>query len=156
MNWVDPWGLSASDGKGKFQEQHGQRPNLLKEFFDIFSIDIKFGLGVDISFISNIGINLFSQGASFSTKNGYEEKISSSISAGVVGYEISAPDLTEYQAGIKILQEQGKSTVNIGPVQISEDSVDTVVSFGGQLLIGVYLNISGAEILDFIEKFFGD
>ena len=65
----------------------------------------------------------------------------------MVGYEISAPDLTEYQAGIKILQEQGKSTVNVGPVQISEDSVDTVVSFGGQLLIGVYLNISGAEIL---------
>ena len=156
VNWIDPWGLSTSDGKGNHQKLPEQKPNLLKEFFDIFSVDVKFGLGLDISFISNIGINLFSQGANFSTKNGYEEKISSSISSGVVGYEINAPDLTEYQAGIKILQEQGKSTLNVGPVQISEDSVDTVFSFGGQLLVGVYLNISGNEILDFIEKAFRD
>ena len=41
-------------------------------------------------------------------------------------------------------------------MQISEDSVDTVFSFGGQLLVGVYLNISGNEILDVIEKAFRD
>ena len=52
-------------------DNQGFNYNLIKEFFEIFSVGVKVGLGVNASFISEIGVDLFSQRATFS-KDGYE------------------------------------------------------------------------------------
>ena len=97
--------------------------NWWKEILDIFSLDVKVGLSFDVAFISKIGIDLFSKGAKFSTE-GYQEVIT-----------------------------EGKVSLNIGPVIIDENGIsDVSLSFGGSVLVGVYLNISLKEIVDLFIK----
>ena len=60
--------------------------------------------------------------------------------------------VTSVTPAIKGFKEDGNSTISIGPVEISETGTDVKASFGGQFLIGIYLNISGKEVIDFWEK----
>lgn len=127
-----------------------KKPNkksLFKEFLDIFSIDVKCGIGVDLAFITDIGFDVFSQAATFSS-DGYSEYYTQGVSSGIINYSNS----TSVTPAIKGFKEDGNSTISIGPVEISETGTDVKASFGGQFLIGIYLNISGKEVIDFWEK----
>jgi len=126
--------------------------NWWKEILDIFLLDVKVGLSFDVAFISKIGIDLFSKGAKFSTE-GYQEVITAGINIGIIGLNITAPDYTPEISGLKLFAEQGKVSLNIGPVIIDENGIsDVSLSFGGSVLVGVYLNISLKEIGDLFIK----
>jgi hypothetical protein len=124
--------------------------NLVKEFFDIFSFDVKCGLGVNASFISKVGGDLFSQKASFST-DGYKESTTSGISSGFLGVEKECEGSQS-----STLLDNGDIHTNVGQLYLNGNDNklegDIVLSFGGQIIIGCYLNISGKEILDFAKK----
>ena len=141
VNFVDLWGLSVSDG-GKA---------LLKEFKDIFTLNVKVGLGVSSDIISKVGFDLGSQQASFSTK-GYKEEFTVGVSAGVFGYSNSTP-LIQGEAAISSLKNNSNHTINIGLLKISEkDGVDIDISFGAQVIIGGEVHISVKEAVDFWGK----
>ena len=136
-------------------DNQGFNYNLIKEFFEIFSVGVKVGLGVNASFISEIGVDLFSQRATFS-KDGYETWTTSSIS----GYFVSIEKTCEGDQSSTLL-DPGKITTTVGPVVSASLSCDTdgsdpdfdvVASLGIQIIIGADISISGKEILDFIKK----
>ena len=136
-------------------DNQGFNYNLIKEFFEIFSVGVKVGLGVNASFISEIGVDLFSQRATFS-KDGYETWTTSSIS----GYFVSIEKTCEGDHSSTLL-DPGKITTTVGPVVSASLSCDTdgadpdfdvVASLGVQIIIGADISISGKEILDFIKK----
>ena len=136
-------------------DNQGFNYNLIKEFFEIFSVGVKVGLGVNASFISEIGVDLFSQRATFS-KDGYETWTTSSIS----GYFVSIEKTCEGDQSSTLL-DPGKITTTVGPVVSASLSCDTdgsdpdfdvVASLGIQIVIGADISISGKEILDFIKK----
>lgn len=70
------------------QDNQGFKYNLVKEFFEIFTLGVKVGLGLNASFISEIGVDIFSQRATWS-KDGYETWTTSSISGYFVSVEKS-------------------------------------------------------------------
>lgn len=136
-------------------DNQGFSYNLIKEFFEIFSVGAKVGLGLNASFISEIGVDLFSQRATFS-KGGYETWTTSSIS----GYFVSIEKTCEGDQSSTLL-DPGKITTTVGPVVSASLSCDTdgsdpdfdvVASLGIQIIIGADISISGKEILDFIKK----
>lgn len=128
-------------------DKRGFKKSLFREFLDIFSIDFKCGIGIDLSFIFDIGIDLFSQAATFSSE-GYSEYYTQGFNSGVYGYSNS----TSTSPAITGFREDGNSTITIGPVQMSEKGTDVVASFGGQVIIGAYINISLNEAIDFWGK----
>jgi len=145
---VDP------DGKGDEEVTIKQFLGLLKSFADIFSVDIKIGIGVDLSVISPIKIDIFSHQTTFSSKKGREEKFTIGISAWFIGYSRTAPDI-EGIPGINLLRYMGNSEMNVGPIIFNDkekDNIDVVLSFGAQVLIGLKINISGKEVLNFLTK----
>ena len=71
---------------------------------------MKVGLGVNASFISEIGVDLFSQRATFS-KDGYETWTTSSIS----GYFVSIEKTCEGDQSSTLLDPE-KITTTVGPV----------------------------------------
>ena len=91
-------------------DNQGFNYNLIKEFFEIFSVGVKVGLGVNASFISEIGVDLFSQRATFS-KDGYETWTTSSIS----GYFVSNEKTCEGDQSSTLL-DPGKITTTVGSV----------------------------------------
>ena len=123
--------------------------SLILELLDIFSVDFKFGIGIDASFIIDVGIDIFSQNATIST-SGYSEYYTQGFSSGIFGYSNS----TTSTPAVRGFHEDGNATVSIGPVNINEEETDVVVSFGGQIIIGVYINISGKETIEFMEKLY--
>lgn len=133
-------------------DNQGFNYNLIKEFFEIFSVGVKVGLGVNASFISEIGVDLFSQRATFS-KDGYETWTTS-------GYFVSIEKTCEGDQSSTLL-DPGKITTTVGSVVSASLSCDTdgsdpdfdvVASLGIQIIIGADISISGKEILDFIKK----
>ena len=125
---------------------------LLREFAEIFSIDIKVGIGFDVSAISSVKIDLFSMQGTFSLKNGYTEKFTTGVGAWIVGISRSAP-IIENLSGIESLARFGETEINIGPVTFNEETgTDVVFSIGAQAIIGIRINISGRETVEFISK----
>ena len=89
--------------------------------YDVLSIDFKCGLGLNVSFISEIGVDLFSQKASISLNN-YKETVTSGVSFGAIGYEVEAPDHV-YKSGLEALTTQGKGSISLGPTNLNNDEV---------------------------------
>jgi hypothetical protein len=139
--------LKYTDPNGMADEEN---TNLLKEFFDIFSLDIKVGLGVDLSIISDVNFDLFSLQGTFSTE-GYKESFSQGIGAWIIGFEQTAP-IIEGQSAIDAFRYSGTKEANIGPVAFGDNGTDLKISFGAQAVIGFKLNISVKETLDFFDK----
>ena len=145
---------AESMGKKAASDNQGFNYNLIKEFFKIFSVGVKVGLGVNAFFISEIGVDLFSQRATFS-KDGYETWTTSSISV----YFVSIEKTCDGDQSSTLL-DPGKITTTVGPVVSASLSCDTdgsdsdfdvVASLGIQIIIGADISISGKEILDFIK-----
>ena len=127
---------------------------LLKSFADIFSIDIKAGIGLDLTVIAPITIDLFSRQTTFSSKNGMEDKFTCGISAWFIGYNRTAP-VIENVSGFNLLKYMGYNEINVGPVIFNnkeKDNIDVVLSIGFQVIIGIKANISGKEALNFLAK----
>jgi RHS repeat-associated protein len=124
--------------------------NLLKEFFDIFSIDIKIGIGLDLSIVSDLNFDLYSLQGTLST-DGLTDTITRGIGMWIIGVEQTAPKI-EGMADMDSFSRFGKLEGNIGFFRFGEDGSDFVFSFGGQALVGFKFNISGNEIIDFIIK----
>jgi RHS repeat-associated protein len=139
--------VKYTDPDGREDEEN---ISLLKEFFDIFSLDIKVGIGLDLSIISDVNIDLFSLQGTLSSE-GYEEYFSQGVSAWIVGFEQTAP-LVEGQSAIDAFRYSGTKEGNIGPFRFGDNGIDLKFSFGAQAVIGIKLNISGKEILDFFNK----
>jgi len=140
VRYTDPAGMSSTiddyayqlrtegqSEKANMLEQQAAKANqgfhinLFKEFSDIFSLDVKCGLGVNASFISEVGVEKECEGFQSST-----------------------------------LLDNGDIHTNLGPLYLNGNDNkldgDVVFSFGGQIIIGCYLNISGKEIFDFAKK----
>ena len=134
------------------KDNQGFNYNLLKEFFEIFSVDVKVGLGVNASFISEFGIDLCSQKASIS-KDGYKESTTSSIS----GYFVSVEKSCDGSQSSTLL-DPGTITESVGPVSFScnsdgtEPDIDVVFSWGIQIILGADFSISSKEAIDFFIK----
>jgi hypothetical protein len=126
--------------------------NIFKEFGDILSINIKMGLGFDLSFISDVNVDLLSMQGTFSSE-GYKSEATIGVGSWIVGYEKTAPNIQNLSA-FDSLRYYGKQEGNIGPLRFGENGLDFVFSFGGQAIIGLKLNISSKEILDFVGKIF--
>ena len=130
-------------------DNQGFNYNLIKEFFEMFSVGVKGGLGVNASFISEIGVDLYSQRATWS-KDGYETWTTSSIS----GYFVSVEKTCEGDQSSTLL-DPGTITTTIGPASFSCDTdgtdpnFDVVFSWGIQIILGADISISGKEFLDF-------
>jgi RHS repeat-associated protein len=160
VNWVDPWGLecSASD-RGSTQGNTGSESEnvfemlktLGKEFLEIFTVDLKVGLGFGVSVISDIKVDLVSMQGRFSGKNGFEEQWTTGISSWIVGYTKTAPK-TEGISAIDAFRLYGKNEGNIGPYVFGDDGSDIQLNFGAQAIVGFNISLSGKEILDFILK----
>ena len=133
-------------------DNQGFNYNLVKEFFEMFSAGVKVGLGLNASFISKVGVDLYSQRCTIS-KDGYKESTTSSIS----GYFVSVEKSCEGCQSSTLL-DPGTATTTLGPVSFSSDmngaesDVDVVLSWGIQIIIGADLSISGKEFLDFLTK----
>jgi RHS repeat-associated protein len=148
VNWIDPWGLTPSDKSNlSFVERMG---NLAKEFLDIFTVDVSIGAGFNVAIISNVGFDLSSKHVTFST-NGIQESHTYGINLGVFSYTRSAP-VIEGLSGADSLKYYGKNEFGIGPVKISDDGFDVVGSFGAQAVVGATLEISGKELMGFLES----
>lgn len=112
------------------KDNQGFKYNLVKEFFEMFSADVKIGLGLNANFISEIGVDLFSQNASIS-KDDYKESTTSSIS----GYFVSIEKSCDGSQSSTLL-DSGIITTTIGPFSFScktegaEADVDVVLSWG--------------------------
>jgi RHS repeat-associated protein len=125
---------------------------LLKSFVDIFSIDFKVGIAFDLSAISYVKIDLFSKQTTLSFKNGQEDKFTFGISAWFIGCQRTAPDI-ENDSGFDLLKYMGENEMNVGPVIFNgKGNIDAVLSFGGQVVVGIKINISLKEALNFLAK----
>lgn len=170
MRYVDPDGRTTRDDyayqlrtqgkkaqadameKKATNDNQGFNYNLIKEFFEMFSVGVKVGLGENASYISEIGVDLYSQRATWS-KDGYETWTTSSIS----GYFISVEKTCEGDQSSTLL-DPGTITTTIGTASFSCDTdgtnpnFDVVFSWGIQIILGADISISGKEFLDFIKK----
>jgi RHS repeat-associated protein len=144
VNWVDLWGLSASD-----KASLSFMGKLAKEFLDIFTVDFSIGLGFNVAIISDIGFDISSRHITFSTK-GIQESYTYGISLGIFSYTRSAP-VIEGLSGVDSLRYYGKNEIDFGPVKVDDDGIDIVGFFGAQAVVGAELRISGKEIIGFLE-----
>jgi RHS repeat-associated protein len=145
-------GISGSSGKKQNQKSTSDKVDLVKEFADIFTVDVKCGLGLNVSFISELGIDLYSQQAHFSSE-GYKEETTSSLSLGIINVQKTCEGTKS-----STLLDAGKIETDFGPFQMNGNSdkieLDMSYSVGFQIVIGVNLNISGKESLDFVRKLY--
>jgi hypothetical protein len=148
----------AANNPVKYVDPDGEKVTLrqflglFKSIGNIFTIEMKIGLGVDLSAIVPFKIDILSRVARLSFKNGYEEKATTGISTGIIGVTRTAPDIRGLSA-FDMLELYGDYDINVGFVVFNEDgSADVEFSFGGQVVFGIKLILSGKEILNLLSE----
>ena len=123
--------------------------NIIKEIFDVFSLEFKAGAGVDLAFIDHlVQLDLCSL-KGYLTTNGFSETYNS-MGIGYGGLTFSAETTTI--PAINDIFNPENMTISILGIELSQDGLDYKWTFGGQCVIGIYLNISLKESLDLLLK----
>ncbi len=124
------------------------------EFLDIFSLEFKVGLGIDLDFIVKdlVHLDLMSLKGAI-TKEGFSDTYSTT---GIGGLGLSYTAETTTTPAINDIYKPENATISILGFEMNgKDNkfhYDYKYTIGGQFFVGVYFNFSAKEFWEFLQK----